>query len=437
MNISIFGLGYVGVVSAACLAAEGHRIIGVDINQEKVDLINKGIAPIVEGDLPEILEQVNRKGLFYAVCDAGEAINDSDVSIICVGTPSRQNGSLNAKNLENVCRQIGGCLRRKEKSHILIFKSTMLPGTMRNTVIPILEECSEKKHNMDFFAVFNPEFLRESTAVYDFYNPPKTVVGADSEEIADKVLALYKNLPGIKTKTMIEVAEMVKYVDNNFHALKVTFANEIGLLCKSMGLDSHRVMDIFMQDTKLNISSAYLKPGFAFGGSCLPKDLRAINYLAKMVNVETPVLNSILQSNNMQILNVIKKIISFKKRKIGIAGLSFKAGTDDLRESPMVEIMETLLEKGYDIKVCDKSVSVSSLLGVNREYIHYRVPQISHLMVDTLDELLKDREVIVVGNRDDEFKKLLTDSRDDQIIYDLVRLGDELNERKNYEGICW
>lgn len=437
MNISVFGLGYVGVVSAACLAARGHRVIGVDINQAKVDLINKGIPPIVERDLKEILDQANRKGLFYAVCDAWEAISNSDVSIICVGTPSRQNGSLNTKNLENVCRQIGDCLRLKEKSHTLIFKSTMLPGTMRNTVIPIIEECSEKKHNTDFFAVFNPEFLRESTAVYDFYNPPKTVVGADSEEIADKVLAIYKDLPGIKIKTVIEVAEMVKYVDNNFHALKVTFANEIGLLCKSMGMDSHRVMDIFMQDVKLNISSAYLKPGFAFGGSCLPKDLRAINCLAKMVNVETPLLNSILQSNNVQILNVIKKIISFKKKKVGIAGLSFKAGTDDLRESPMVEIMETLLGKGYDIKIYDKSVAISSLFGVNREYIHNRIPQISHLMVDTLDELLKDREVIVIGNRDEEFGKLLANSREDQIIYDLVRLGDDVNEKKNYEGICW
>lgn len=437
MNISVFGLGYVGVVSAACLAAEGYRVIGVDINQEKVDLINKGIPPIVESDLPEILDQVHRKGMFHAVCDAGEAIMGSDVSMICVGTPSRQNGSLDTKNLENVCRQIGGCLKRKEKPHTLIFKSTMLPGTMRNIVIPILEECSKKKHNTDFFAVFNPEFLRESTAVYDFYNPPKTVVGADSEEIADKVLAIYENLPGIKIKTVIEVAEMVKYVDNNFHALKVTFANEIGLLCKSMGMDSHQVMDIFMQDMKLNISSAYLKPGFAFGGSCLPKDLRAINYLAKRVNVETPLLNSILQSNKVQILNVIKKIISFEKKKIGIAGLSFKEGTDDLRESPMVEIVKILAEKGYDIKVYDKNVSISSLLGVNREYIKNRVPQISHLMVATLDELLKDREVIVIGNRDEKFKKLLTDSRDDQILYDLVRLGDGTNERKNYEGICW
>jgi GDP-mannose 6-dehydrogenase len=437
VNISIFGLGYVGVVSAACLAAEGHKVIGVDINQAKVDLINKGIPPIVERDLAEILEQANKKGLLYAVCDAGEAIDNSDVSIICVGTPSRQNQSLDTKNLENVCRQIGGCLRHKEKSHTLIFKSTMLPGTMRHTVIPIIEECSEKKHNTDFFAVFNPEFLRESSAIYDFYNPSKTVVGADSEEIADKVLAIYKNLPGVKIKTDIEAAEMVKYVDNSFHALKVTFANEIGLLCKSMGMDSHRVMDIFIQDTKLNISSAYLKPGFAFGGSCLPKDLRAINYLAKKANVETPLLNSIMQSNHVQILNVIKKIISFKKKKIGIAGLSFKAGTDDLRESPMVEMMETLLEKGYDIKIYDKSVSISGLFGVNREYINNRIPQISYLMVDTLDELLKDREVIVIGNCDEEFRKLFTNCRDDQIIYDLVRLGDDMNERENYEGMCW
>ncbi|MBI4652626.1 nucleotide sugar dehydrogenase [Candidatus Desantisbacteria bacterium] len=437
MNISIFGLGYVGVVSAGCLASRGHKIIGVDINENKVDMLNKGISPIIEKDLPELLSQAKEKGLLSATTDTANAINSSEISLICVGTPSRANGSLNTKYIENVCEQIGDCLKLKKDAHILIFRSTMLPGTNRETIIPLLEKRSEKKEGKDFFVVFNPEFLREGTAVYDFNNPPKTVIGASTPSIADKVLKLYEGLPGPMIKTTLEVAEMVKYVDNNFHALKITFANEIGHICKKLGLDSHDVMNIFMQDTKLNISTYYLKPGFAFGGSCLPKDLRAINYMAKMLDLETPLLNSLMHSNNVQILATIKQIILYGKKKIGIAGFSFKAGTDDLRESPIIEVIETLLGKGYDLKLYDKSVSIAKLMGANKEYINNHIPHISSLMVDSLDVLLKDREVIIIGNNDKEFERLLSDSREDQIIYDLVRIGAISNARSNYQGICW
>lgn len=437
MNISIFGLGYVGVVSAGCLASRGHNIIGVDINEVKVDMLSKGLSPIVEKDLPELLLKAVKESKLSATTDTNDAIMRTEASIICVGTPSRANGSLNTRYLEGVCEQIAECISRKSEAHILIFRSTMLPGTMKDTIIPILEKKSGKKHNEGFHVVFNPEFLRESTAVYDFNNPPKTVVGADCEEVAQKVMSIYANIPGPKITTKVEVAEMVKYVDNNFHALKISFANEIGVICKSIGLDSHEVIDIFLQDTKLNISPVYLKPGFAFGGSCLPKDLRAINYMAKMNDLETPLLNSIIPSNNVQILSAIKKIISFGRKKIGIAGFSFKEGTDDLRESPLIEVIETLLGKGYDLKLYDKNVSLAKLMGANKEYIENHIPHISQLMVASLDELIEDREVIVIGNKDEEFKRLLSECNKEQIVYDLVRIGGFKDAKGKYEGICW
>ena len=359
------------------------------------------------------------------------------MSIICVGTPSRANGSLDTKYIEHVCEDIGKCLKVKNKSHILVFRSTMLPGTNRDIIIPLLEEISEKKEGRDFFVAFNPEFLREATAVYDFNNPPKTVVGCGDETTADKVMQLYDGLPGPMIKTELEIAEMVKYVDNNFHAVKITFANEIGHICKKLGLDSHKVMNIFMQDRKLNISTCYLKPGFAFGGSCLPKDLRAVNYMAKMLDLEVPLIESLIPSNNIQILSAIKMIVASERKKVGIAGFSFKAGTDDLRESPIIEVIETLLGKGFDLKLYDKNVSLAKLVGANKEYINSHIPHITSLMVDSLDELLNDRDVIVIGTNDEEFKRVLTESRDDQIIYDLVRIGDVSNARKNYQGICW
>lgn len=301
MNISVFGLGYVGVVTIAYLTSRNHKVIGVDVSEVKVKMLNEGICPIVEKDVPEMLKDAKEKGLVSATVDAEEAIRKTELSIICVGTPSESNGNLDTRFIRNVCEEAGKSIRDKAEPHIFVFRSTMLPGTMRKTVIPILESFSGKKQNEGFFVVFNPEFLRESTAVYDFYNPPKTVVGSDSEEIADKVISLYEGLPGPVIKTKIEVAEMVKYVDNNFHAVKITFANEIGHICKNIGLDSHEVMNIFMQDTKLNISTYYLKPGFAFGGSCLPKDLRAINYLAKNLDLDLPLLSSLLPSNrNLQ-----------------------------------------------------------------------------------------------------------------------------------------
>ncbi|MGR3302594.1 MAG: nucleotide sugar dehydrogenase [Candidatus Scalindua sp.] len=437
MNISIFGLGYVGVVSAGCLASVGHKIIGVDVNETKVQMLDKGISPIIEKDLPELLSQAKLKELISATTDTCGAIHETEMSLICVGTPSRENGSLNTEYVENVCEEIGVFLRAKTESHVLVFRSTMLPGTCRDIIIPLLEKTTGKKEGVGFYVVINPEFLREATAVYDFNNPPKIVIGAKCPSVAKKVLELYHGLPGSHIITTLEIAEMVKYVDNNYHALKITFTNEIGHICKKLGLDSHEVMDIFKQDTKLNISPNYLNPGFAFGGSCLPKDLRSINYLAKRLDLETPLLDSIIRSNNVQISTTIKYIMSFGKKKIGIAGFSFKAGTDDLRESPLIEVIETLYGKGYDLKLYDRNVSIAKLMGTNKEYINSHVPHISSLMVDSLDDLLADRDVIIIGNNDEEFTRLLSDSRDDQIIFDLVRIDEVSNARINYQGICW
>ena len=438
MIVSIFGLGYVGVVSAGCLAMWGHKIIGVDVNETKIQLINDGRSPVIEDKIPDLLLSAKKKKILSATNCANEAIANSSISFVCVGTPSRSNGSLDTKYIENVCKQIGDSLKnKKKKGHILVFRSTMLPGTITKTIIPLIENVSGKKEGQDFFVAFNPEFLREGTAVYDFNNPPKTIVGCNNTTIADKVLKLYQDLPGPKIQTSVKIAEMIKYVDNNFHAMKVTFANEIGHICKQLQIDSHEVMDIFMQDIKLNISTQYLKPGFAFGGSCLPKDLRAINYMAKMLDLETPLLESLIPSNNRQILMAINKIISFGKQKIGIAGFSFKAGTDDLRESPIIEVIETLLGKGYDLKLYDQSVSIAKLIGANKNYINFHIPHISSLMVDSLDDLLEDREVIVIGNNNKEFKRMVTESHDSQKIFDLVGIVDPKSARENYEGVCW
>jgi GDP-mannose 6-dehydrogenase len=437
MDISIFGLGYVGVVSAACLAARGHNVIGVDVNQSKVDMINQGVSPIIEKDLPELLSQARDNGRLHATSDPQEAISKTALSFICVGTPSKPNGSLDTRHVERVCAEIGSCLKRKPPHHFIVLRSTVLPGTNRNLIIPILENSSGLRNGGGFSLCFNPEFMREATAIYDFNNPPKTVVGAETPAIAQSVLALYADVPGPKITASIEVAEMVKYVDNNFHALKVTFANEIGAVCSHLGIDSHEVMNIFMQDTKLNISTYYFKPGLAFGGSCLPKDLRAMTYLAKTHDLDTPVLNALMPSNRSQVHATVERIIDYDKKHIGFAGISFKAGTDDLRESPIIDMIETLIGKGYSIKIFDRNVSLARLIGANRQYINERIPHIASLLVESLDDLLKDSELIVIANQDELFKRLVDESRDDQIIFDLVRIADGATRRPNYQGLYW
>jgi len=437
MRIAVFGLGYVGAVSAACLAGEGHAVIGVDPNDTKVGLINAGQPPIIEKDLGEIIRTTVTDGRLRAITDAAGAIAESDLSLICVGTPSAANGSLDLRFVDIVCNEIGAALKLKTDYHTVVIRSTILPGTMRNLVIPALETASGKRAGKDFGLCNNPEFLREGTAVFDYHNPPKTVIGAADSRSADALRDLYAGLPGPMIVTTIETAEMVKYVDNVWHALKVTFANEIGAICKPLEVDSHVVMDIFCQDTKLNISPYYLRPGFAFGGSCLPKDVRALTYHAKRLDLSLPVLESIMDSNRIQIDRAFDLIVGHKKKRIGILGFSFKAGTDDLRDSPIVELAERLIGKGYDLRLYDKNVSLAKLVGANREYILDHIPHIAGLMVDSAAQLLEHAEILIVGNGAAEFADLVSARNPEQRVIDLVRIGDETSAADGYEGIAW
>ncbi|HEB26587.1 MAG TPA: UDP-glucose/GDP-mannose dehydrogenase family protein [Porticoccus sp.] len=437
MKISIFGMGYVGAVSGACLASSGHKVIGVDPNQTKVDLINSGASPIIEKDLDTLMANAIKSELLSATTDAESAVQNTDISFICVGTPSQLNGSLDLKFVRYVCEDIGKALAKKEGFHVVVARSTMLPGSMRDVVIPALEEASGMKAGVDFGVCNNPEFLRESTAVYDYHNPPKTVIGETDQRSGDILVQIYEKLDAPLIRTSIETAEMVKYTDNVWHALKVSFANEIGNISKGVGIDGHEVMDIFCQDLKLNLSSYYMKPGFAFGGSCLPKDVRALCYKAKSLDLDVPIINAIMPNNQRQIDRGFEMITSKGNRKIAILGFSFKAGTDDLRESPIVEVIERLIGKGYDLKLYDKNVSLAKLTGANKDYILNAIPHISKLMVESMDEAMAHGETIVIGNGSAEFKTILEQIKPEQVVVDLVRISDQRSEEGRYDGICW
>ncbi len=437
MRISIFGMGYVGAVTAGCLAREGHEVWGVDPNPTKVDLINSGQPPIVEEGVAELIEAAVSDGRLRALADPGPAIEATEVSMICVGTPSQSNGSLSLEYVRHVCEEIGGHLRGKDDYHVVVCRSTVLPGTMESIVIPTLEAASGKTAGEDFGVCNNPEFLREGTAVRDFYSPPKTVIGSSDPRSADIVAGLYSSLEAPLVVTDLRTAEMAKYADNVWHALKVCFANELGNICKGSGVDSHAVMDVFFKDEKLNLSKAYLTPGFAFGGSCLPKDVRALVYRGRALDLETPVLGAIMSSNWNQIERAAELIIQAGSRKVSVLGFSFKGGTDDLRESPMIEVIERLIGKGYDLRVYDANVNLSNLIGANREYLLDHVPHISSIMVPSMKEALDHGETIVIGNYSPEFESVGPLLSAEQKVVDLVRI-DSLREASGaYEGICW
>jgi GDP-mannose 6-dehydrogenase len=438
MRISIFGMGYVGCVTGACFADMGHKVIGIEPNPVKVDLINSGKSPIVEKDLDALMAKVVQDGSFRATSDWAQAIKDSDLALVCVGTPSRSNGSIDLRFVQRVCEQIGTAMAQRTGRFTVVIRSTVMPGTMHTLVIPTLEKFSGKKAGNDFGLCMHPEFLREGTSIHDFYNPPKTVIGEFDAASGQPLAELYKDTPGPLIRTDLKVAEMVKYADNCFHAVKVTFANEIGNICKEANIDSHAVMNIFCQDTKLNLSPYYLKPGFAFGGSCLPKDLRAITHEARSLDVEVPMLNAVLESNSRQISRVTNKLAGYKGRSLGFLGLSFKGGTDDLRSSPIVETVETMLGKGFEIRIFDQHVSLAKLMGANKEYIEKEIPHLSKLMCQSAQELIEKSDVVVVSHRDESFKQGLKQLRSGQVLIDLVRIAErsELNGCEYY-GICW
>jgi GDP-mannose 6-dehydrogenase len=437
MKISVLGLGYVGAVSAACLARDGHEVMGVDPNEVKVDLISGGKSPIVEPGLAEIIGRTVAAGRLYATTDVTAAVRDTDLALICVGTPSLRNGGIDLQYIRRVCEQIGAALREHPGAPVVVMRSTLLPGTMRELVIPTLEAHSGKRAGVEFGVCINPEFLREGTAVHDYDHPPKTVIGEVNRASGNLLASVYASMPAPLIRTDIETAEMVKYADNAWHALKVGFANEMGNLAKALDIDAHRVMDIFCQDTKLNLSPYYLKPGFAFGGSCLPKDLRALLYKAKTLDLSLPILAAILPSNEQQIERGVRAVIDKGSKKVGILGFSFKAGTDDLRESPVVELAERLIGKGYDLRVYDSNVRLASIHGANRDYILNHIPHISRLMVQNADEILEHARTIVVGNAAPEFRDIPQRLADGQILIDFVRICESRSVSGVYEGLCW
>ncbi len=438
MKVSVFGLGYVGTVSAAAFADDGHDVVGVDVVPDKVAAVNSGRSPIVEPGLTELLERGVKSGRLRATTSTEDAVRSTDLSLICVGTPSRKNGSLDLTYLTRVCQEIGQVLRDKDDYHVVVVRSTVLPGTTHGSVIPALEAASGKKYGHGFGVSVNPEFLREGTAIRDFAHPPLTLVGHNHAADAAPTKALYQNIEAPLFSASIRVAEMIKYTSNTWHAVKVVFANEIGNLCKKMDVDSHEVMDIFCADNKLNLSPYYLKPGFAFGGSCLPKDVRALQYRAKELDLEMPLVASVLASNHLQVQHAIDRIVETGRKKVGLLGFSFKADTDDLRESPMVILAEALLGKGYELCIYDRNVSLARLVGANKQYINEQIPHLSRHLCESIDQVIEQSEVIVVGNAAPEFTEAITRCRPDQIVIDLVRLPLDFSRvNAQYDGICW
>ena len=435
MRINIFGLGYVGCVSAACLAKRRHSVCGIDIDPVKVNIINSGKSPIVEDGLDELISETVSSSNLKAMI--GSQIPEADISIICVGTPSNENGSLDLKYLIKLAKQIGEFLTQTKSYHLIVNRSTVLPGTIEDILIPIFESFSGKKAGEDFGVCMNPEFMREGSSIYDFNNPPLTLIGELDKKSGDILEKIYADIDAPLYRSNIKVAEMLKYSSNTFHALKVTFANEIGNICKKVGIDSHEVMEIFTKDTKLNISSYYLKPGFSFGGSCLPKDLRAITYKAKELDLDLPLLNSLMASNKQQIENAFNIISKTGKKNIGVLGLSFKAGTDDLRESPIVELLEKLIGKGYNLKIFDEEVSMAKIFGSNKKYIETVIPHISSLISTSIKGVIDDSDLVIIGKKEISYLDSLTEN-DSVYIFDLVKLFSQNKQPKeNYEGICW
>lgn len=437
MRISIFGLGYVGSVSLACLAQNDHTVIGVDVNQDKVDLINQGMSPIIEKELGEIIAKQRSRGTISATTDAHAAVLETDVTFICVGTPSTDRGHLNLDGILRVAHNLATTIREKKNFHVVAIRSTVLPGT-NHEVTKIIEKVSNKKNGEDFAVVSNPEFLREGTAVNDYFNPAFTLIGSSNPQAIDVMKEVYRRINSPIILADIRAAELIKYVNNSFHALKITFANEIGSICKKLQIDSHKVMEIFCHDTKLNISPNYLKPGFAYGGSCLPKDLKALCTIAHDNYLRCPVLEGVEASNENQKNAVLNRILEFGTQHIGFLGLSFKGGTDDLRSSPIVDILETLLGKGLDIKIYDKNINLSKLVGANKAFILQRIPYISRFLLDNAKEVVSGSDLIVVVNDEPEFKEVLDDVPDDKIVFDLVNMKfRNRSKHNNYFGVAW
>jgi GDP-mannose 6-dehydrogenase len=436
MQISVFGIGYVGAVSSACLANDGHHVIAVDPNPQKVGPLNEGISPIVEPGLDELIQGGIRSRRLVATSDVREAVNSTDLSFVCVGTPSRSNGSLDTSYVTAAAEQIGAAIREKNSFHSVVMRSTILPGTMESIVLPALERASGRQAGVGFGVAYYPEFLRESTAISDYYDPGAIIFGRHDQATVDRLLDIHKIFKVEPRVVSIRTAEAVKYTNNAWHALKISFANEIGNICKEAGIDGHAVMDVLCADNRLNISKAYLKPGFAFGGSCLPKDLRALRFAARKLDVPTPILDATMDANEEQLRRAYSMVAATGKRRVGIIGLSFKPETDDLRESPLVELAERLYGRGYDIRIYDPNIQVSKLTGANLQFVKAHLPHLTSLLTADVNEVVDHAEVFVLGNRE-EAKRLLNIVQDDRPLIDLVRIDQARCSGDFYQGICW
>lgn len=443
MKVAIFGLGYVGCVSAACLARLGHEVIGVDVNSEKVAQVSAGRSPVLEEGLAELIAGAVQRGTLRATGDAASAVQSADVSLVCVGTPSLANGSLDSSIVESVCEQIGQGLRGGEPGHSVVVRSTLLPGMTHRAVRPCLAAgLHAEPEEAGVTVAYNPEFLREGSALRDFFDPPFTVAGSDDAEGERVVRDLYRAVDAPLYSLKIAEAELVKYACNAFHALKITFANEIGHFSKASGVDPHKVMDVLVQDTKLNVSPAYLRPGFAFGGSCLPKDLRAILHAARQNDLELPLMRGVMASNSWQVQEALGLILRQRSRRIAVLGITFKAGTDDLRESPVVELVESLIGKGYELSIFDENVEWARLVGANRDFIEKAIPHITQLMVGSIDEAIANADVVVIGNGSPAFHEV-RERATSKTIVDLVRLpgsgtsDPSADGSPSYHGVCW
>ncbi len=440
-SLSIFGLGYVGSVSAAGLASLGHRVVGVDIDPGKVEAVNRGAAPVIEPGLDELLGEQHRSGRLRATTDAPRAVLESDTTLVCVGTPSAPNGSLDMSSIDRVCEQIGSALRRKpsgpEGEHLVVIRSTLLPGVVESRLIPALERAGGKRAGAGLLVAHNPEFLREGSALDDFFHPPKTVIGASDERSARRAADIYQRIDAPLFLTSLGVAAALKYAENAFHAAKITFGNEIGMLCAKLGIDSHEVMRLLCEDRKLNVSPAYLRPAFAFGGSCLPKDVRALAHHARAMDLELPMLASLLDSNRRQVQALVDQLLPYRREGIGVLGISFKPGTDDLRESPMVTVIETLLGRGAEVRVYDPCVRLSALVGSNLRYVTTEIPNIGNLLRESAEAVVRASKAIVVAHRTPAFREALAQARGDQVVFDLVRLPDPGTIPARYVGLYW
>lgn len=437
MNISIFGLGYVGAVSLACLARDGHRIIGVDVDPAKLEQVGSGRTPVVEEGMVDLMAHVAATGRVTVTADVSAAIRQTDISFVCVGTPSAPNGSQDQSAVVRLARELGSALREKNGVHVIVFRSTLVPGTVEEVLKPIIERESGKRDSQDFHLCFQPEFLREGSSIHDYDHPPVTIVGTNAAAASTVLRRLFGHLAEFCV-TSIRTAEMVKYCANNFHALKVTFANETARLCEALEVNPFEVMDLMCRDTHLTISRAYMKPGFAFGGSCLPKDLRATMHMARMRDVQLPMLDGVLNSNRLHIEHALTKILASGCRRIGLVGLSFKTGTDDLRESPLVLLAERLIGKGLGVLVYDPSVQTSRLLGANRRFIEEHLPHIGAQLRPDLERVIAASDLLVVGLNDrTAFEVITRQATASQTVIDLVGMPRRDDLKAEYVGLCW